>query len=532
MLTQFSPKTKYAFFFIVLISVLVSCTELIDSSDYELEKIKATPTLSIPLAYGNLGIDDLLDDTDEEFIKIYPDGLVYLFYEETLTTKDIRDMLRFPNKGFDETFPLLPATLLPRNSETTYATVNVDEDFGFAPEKLTEIKLKTGTRLELAIDYSPEDPGVFEIELELPGFTLNGVPLKRRASGGSPISVDLGGYVAMMDNNTFPVKVSLIEKAHNSTVVIDELTTATLSFDFKSIDFEYVKGFFGERTPTRVPTLTIDISAFGNSLGEAQVSFADPKLSLEITSEYGIPATIDFNPFEVRKQNASPMPILFATPTPIQLLAPAAPGGEAKTDIQFSNTGQIFDYAPEEFYYQFQMHINQGLTSGVNFCADTSKIKVKFTAEVPIYGKASGIVMADTFDIDLGDAKESDIESATLRSKAVNELPLEAKLQIYLADENSSIIDSIFTSGLTSIIKASTVNASGDLTQAGVAEENIHLSEDKLQKLFAARKLIVRMRMATSTDAGGSQVHVKFKSQYKINLKLGLDAKLNLEVDL
>jgi len=535
---QLPVRKKWPFFAIasVILFTFWSCGELFDSSDYELEKLKATPEMSIPLAFGELGISDLINEEDQEYVKVYPDGLVYLFYEKTLVTKDIRDMLKFPDKSFSESLPVPPGTLLPRASETTYASVELDRDLGFAPEKLTEIKFKPGTILILGLNFTPQNPasGVFELELELPDFQKNGAALKQRItalSGGSAI-IDLGDYVATLDDNRFTARLSLIEKPHGNTVVITHPTEASVILGFESIDFQYVKGFFGERTPTRIPTLTIDINAFGNALGDAEVSFAEPKINLEITSEYGLPATLEFEPFEVRKENAEPLPILFSTPNPVVINAPATLGGQAVSNVGFANVAAVFDYAPQQFYYQFQMGINKGLTSGSNFCADTSKISVKLTVEVPVHGKATGIVLTDTFDIDLSDSKQSEIESAVLHSIAVNELPLEAALQIYLADENGVLIDSIFATGQTALIKGSTVTSAGDLSAPGIADVDIPLSAAKLEALFEARKMIVRMATTTSKDGSGNYPLVKFKSNYKINIKLGLEAKLNLEVDL
>jgi hypothetical protein len=532
------PARKKAVFFVIAVFFTIflswSCSDLIDTSDYELEKVRASPDISIPLAFGDLRIEDLLNSTDSSFIQVYPDGLVYLLYEKTLTTRDIRDMLRFPDKNFEKSIPLVPGILPPKANESAYVTLSTTEDFGFAPEKLTEIKFKAGAAIELSVNFTPQDPasGVFEVEIELPDFQLNGIALKKRIPANTAVSIPLTDYIAALDNNRFDLNVTFIEKAHSATVVITDPTSATVAIGFAAIDFQYVRGFFGERAPTRIPTLTIDMNAFGNSLHGAQISFAEPSVKMQITSEYGLPATIDFNPFEVRKKNASALPILFTTSNPVQIFAPANPGGEAVTDLEIANTAEIFDYVPEQFYYQVQMKINDGLTSGTNFCADTSKIKIKLTTEVPIFGKASGIVLTDTFDVDLSEMKESNLESATLHSKAINEMPLDANLQIYLADEAGIIMDSIFSSGQTPIIKGSKVTSGGDLSEAGVATLDLHLSSDKLETLFEAKKIIVKMTMGTSKETNGDQVHVKFKSNYKINLTLGFEARLNLEVDL
>src|SRR5690606_26570291 len=142
------------------------------------------------------------------------------------------------------------------------------------------------------------------------------------------------------------------------------------------------------------------------------------------------------------------------------------------------------------------------------------------------------IVLKDTFEIDMTDAKESQVVSASLRIRAENELPLGVALQFYFANENSVVSDSLFSGGPVDLIEASTVTSSGELLQAGSVDQSIELDEQKLKSLFDAKRLIVRATMNTSLDPSGEQNHVQFKSGYKINLNLGFQAKLKLESEL
>ena len=183
-------------------------------------------------------------------------------------------------------------------------------------------------------------------------------------------------------------------------------------------------------------------------------------------------------------------------------------------------------------YYKITARINEGLTSGNNFCADTSKMRVNFKAEIPIYGKASDIVLADTFAIDLSSTKSSTIESGSVLTKVTNELPLDAFIQLYLANDQTIIFDSLFTTAQTAIVKASTVNAQGELQSPSVLIQEIQITKEKLDKIFTAKKLIIKARANTVKDSNGNQPDVKFKAAYKMSVNFGLKAKLKLEYDL
>ena len=168
------------------------------------------------------------------------------------------------------------------------------------------------------------------------------------------------------------------------------------------------------------------------------------------------------------------------------------------------------------------------MLTGNNFLADTSKLNVKLAAEVPLYGQASGITLTDTLKLDLGSINQSSVVSAALKVKTVNEMPLDAYIQLYLMDENKKILDSLFASNETYLVKASTVTTSGDLQTAGSTDLKLDLTIDKINKLFSSRYIIVRSKLNTSKDSNGTLLNVKFKASYKLKLDVGLMAKLKI----
>ncbi len=521
---------------ISFISTLIcaSCGDLFNTRDYEIKKIKGAPNLDLPLANGTLVIQDILSKQDQANIKIYPDGLVYLLYDQTLKSQSIRDLLVFPTKSFTTSVPIPAATRLPRVTEIQYAALNINEDFAFSPEKLSEIKFKT-TSLKVTVTFSPANPSsnTFEVQVKLPNFKLNGTAFQQRINASATgVTFTLSGYIATLVNNTFPLEIAVFEKPHAANVTVAPSTSATVKLDFVSIDFQYVKGFFGDQTTLNIPTEIIDFNAFGNALTKAKVSFADPKLSFRVTNDFGIPTKITFITLEARKKNGSKLPILLSPASPVSIIQPLLLGQSATTDVVITNAKPMINFVPDQLYYKISARINEGLVSGNNFCADTSKIRINFKAEIPLYGSGTGLVLADTFSVNLTNSKNSSIESATLVAKVSNELPLEAFIQFYLANEQTIIFDSLFTSPKTALVKSSTVNNLGELQSPGILNQEISIPKEKLAKLFDAKKLIVKAILNTTKDNSGNPIDVKFKSSYKMNVNFGLKAKLKLDYDL
>jgi hypothetical protein len=140
-------KTRKAFCLLSLVLALSlsACKDALNTDDYKIKKATANPTLNLPIASGDLVINDFLSKVDQANIKVYNDGLIYLLYEQTLKTQGIRDLFTFPSKSFVKSVPIPAATLPARTTEVLYASLNSTEDFAFNPEKLTEIKFKTTT---------------------------------------------------------------------------------------------------------------------------------------------------------------------------------------------------------------------------------------------------------------------------------------------------------------------------------------------------------------------------------------------------
>jgi hypothetical protein len=107
-------------------------------------------------------------------------------------------------------------------------------------------------------------------------------------------------------------------------------------------------------------------------------------------------------------------------------------------------------------------------------------------------------------------------------------LPLDATLQIYIADSKSIISDSIFTTAQAAIVVGSKANALGELQTAGVYDKEISLNIDKVNKLFAAKKLIVKSVMNTIRNSSGAAIDVKFKAAYKMDVAIGLKTQLKI----
>jgi len=519
---------RYRFWaWLVLLLVFVSC---IDENDYSIDSVEVTPTIALPLVFGELSVQELINNTDSVYVKIYPDDLVYLSYSQTLASQGIRELFTIPDKSLIRSFFVPPLTIPPHAADIRSDSIIEIVDLGLSPEQLDEISFKAGIINYSTTSNSPGFNNKYEVNISLPDFIskTTGKPLNVNIS--STGSINLSDYIAKLDKNRFDLKMVLVLKKSSTPVVVNPNTFVSLRLSFLGMDFTYLKGFFGDQM-VNLPADILDVGTFGSSLDNADVSFAQPKIKLEVVNDNGVPCLVDFKKFEAQNGNQS-LAVLLNPANPISVAYPTVLGASATTSITVTNVAELLDFAPTRFYYQVDATINKGLTSGNNFLADTSKLSVKINVEVPLYGHASNINLSDTLKVDLQDFDQSTINTASLKIKISNELPLDANVQFYLTDGTYKILDSLLAPSQTSIIKGSTVTTSGDLESPGLVDQLIEIEKSKIDQLFIAKYIIVNAIMNTSKKADGSFPDVKFKSQYKMKVDLGLLANLKINVGL
>lgn len=526
-------KTRKAVHFFIVLFFLGACDNVLNTDDYKFEDLEVTPTMAVPLAYGDMSIRELLKSADSSYVKIYSDGLVYLEYDQTLRTQALRDLIVIPDKNDVTSTLAVPAgTLSPVVSDYTSTEEEKIEYLDITPEKLTEALFKQG-RIVYDITITPPNPDFrYAVTVTIPEFKQVATnQIFSQDLTGSDV-IDLTNYLYSSPTpNQVTIDFKLIIKQNPNATTIDAGTVVTTKLSFQNLDFAYAKGFFGDQS-IDIPAERVDVNAFGNALLDgADISFAEPAISFNVINDVGAPTKVTFTTLEARKPGNS-LPMQITPSSPIDINYPDVLGNTAATLVTVDNAKALVDFAPTHFYYKAEAHINDGLTSGNNFIADTSALKLNMHAEIPLYGHASNIILTDTIEIDLSGTDPSNVESAALKVKALNEMPLEARIQFYFTDGSYNVLDSLLAPEKTLIIKSSLVDNSGELQSPGEVDDLIPISIEKIQNLFQSSFIIIKARVNTTPGPGNVFPDVKFKSNYKMKVNLGLQAKIKITADL
>ncbi len=503
------------------------CSSCINQSDFEIDSVTLDPTLELPLVHGQLQLTDILNNDDSSHFKTDEDGLLYISYSDELLSEDVRNMFELHDLEVNKSFVLPGMVIPPHNNDYEYDVITSDVDFDLDPEKLNEIALNGG-QIAYSVVLTPQSSNLdYEVRLVLDGFksrTTNQTMDKVIEGDGV---IDISDNTITLDDNKFVLKLSLIFKKSSSSTTIAPATSVNISLGFEDFSFEYIKGFLGDQKTSMEPRTTALGFFNGDIFSGADVSFAQPKVSLTVYNENGVPCNVHFVKLEARKDGAAPLSITLNPPNPVTLAFPTVLGDTKATTVGVVNVADLMNYAPSEIFYQADVHINEGLTSGNNFVIDSSAMKVKLNIDVPLWGSASGVVLQDTLDVDLEDVKSSEVESAALKLHLVNQIPLDGNLQFVLTDENYEPLGTLLLPDQTNIIKGSTVGSNGELEAAGEYSGNIEIDQAKIENLFKTKHLILMANLETSE----TPTDVKFLADYGLTINAKVLASLKLTVE-
>ena len=415
-------------------------------------------------------------------------------------------------------------------SETVDVDLTLDNG-----EELNSVQLNSGS-IDYSIDYGLREDA--QITISLPYITSNGTPItevinvtsdhinSQTVNGSIDLSnhtIDLTANGAQTNYIEANVSASIISSGQIIPFSITDAVTANL--DIANLDIAFIDGYLGNLTES-IPADTITIDLFNNEFSEL-ISVAAPELSMRLNNSAGIPIEADMSQIFAYNDQTSLQLTGIATPLTINSPNYSQIGQSMVTDISLnrdnSNIVDVLDLNPSGIAYQMIIETNPaGNTGDMNFINSDSKIDVTMDVDVPMYGSVSGFSIEDTLDFALDSINV--LQSATLRAIIENEFPVDVDVQLYFVDENYTVIDSLFSNG-ERLVQSSTIDANGDLVSATTSENDIVVSEDKLDNLMNSSKIILHASLETGN--GGTQ-DAKFYTHYEMNINLGIIATIQI----
>lgn len=537
--------------------------------EISLDNIKAPlldPSFALPIGYATLNIGDVEREYDvNNFLYNDNANLFEFVYKDRIFELSANDVIQIPTQNYSNSYSM------PLANQTAFVGGGAGFTTNFSEQTAISFSIPNGALLDsiiiqngsLAVDVSSDFMHSGVINITIPSLTLNGNPLQQTLNvnytGGTPVldnaNIDISGYTIDLTDggsttNTF--NTSIIFQITSSGNPISGTEQITLDMGLNVASFNSIWGYLGQVTNI-LSQDTSNITLF-DDLASGEVHFEGPRIELTIGNTAGLDVQTQFSAV-VAPDNSTNVTLGGTGLNNLPLIARAlTPGDTTITThiIDNSNTSpmlsDVIDENPTEIVYSSSATSNpSGFTN--NFVLGDALVWCDAEVVLPLFGWARNFTLADTTDLDIADVLGidssstitiEDVDQAMIRIIVDNGLPIDAGVQLYFADSNNIVIDSLFqtTGGIENVFEHGIVDFSlpltdpnhGKVTQTTRKITDVVVTQELIKKLINgnSKKLIYKTRGLTN-DANSGQ-NIKIYPEYNIDIKVS--AKVDLNIDL
>ncbi len=392
--------------------------------------------------------------------------------------------------------------------------------------------LKTGG---LRYVFTSDHEEAVTVTVSIPSFTKDGEIFSHTltttpytgtlpVAGGLLSPLDLSGYTLNVPEDSIYVEYSAFREVSGFTD-----TLKAFAVIFNDVTASFIQGYLGNQV-FEFDRDTIEIDFFENWT-EGTLRFEDPTINFIVKNSFGFPVRSAINVLDVISVNDDIFPLSspfieagidFAYPQPDEI------GCIKETNFSFnnenSNLADLLEAVPKAVDYDIDGLTNpDGNTAIRGFMTDSSLLSVQVEVVLPVFGAVSNYNVFDTikvegFDFDVDFEAYGEVDYAEFKLFSENNIPLNIDLQLFFADENKRIIDSLFTE-ITPVVTAASVDVDGNVLEKSIEEAFATVTEERFERIKEARNLFLQARFSTPEN-GMRSVRVTADQNVKIGMGL------------
>ncbi len=394
-------------------------------------------------------------------------------------------------------------------------------------EEIYEILLDSGSldlsfnsSLQLSIASSLQIPGIRDLAGQ---SVIRSFVIQAGAPGN--LSIDLTNKIIDLKllSQGFNQLQALFTKTilpSSGNISISRNDSIEFTYALNNLKFNYVKGYFGQKAISSSPNaVDLDLATLKNLGGT--FFLANPELKLKVQNSIGAPLNLDLN-LSGRKAGQSPV---FLNSPNRAIPHPTVLGSTATGQISYnrnnSSLPQLISMPPDSILAAGDIRLNPSGVTDTNFITKNSFIQLGVEMEMPFEMSAIGVGFGDTLEFD-GAVFES-LKAATLVFKTINGFPFDFNARFTFMD---STYAPLFSDSLI-LMESAIINADGEVIDTKSNISRLTMNESNLTPVRRAKYLAARLTMQTPQN--GTRI-VKLYSDYSIILKVGLDAKVDIQL--
>lgn len=523
-------------------TIAVGCAILLFACKKERDFPTWETDLLTPVIHTQLGLKNLVNDS--LFIED-PDSCMKLLYETTLYELDLDSLLNVPDTTFSYAYPPFVFPQFHLDSAAVLMNTLGQSEFNMGEIKLTEAKVKEGfIKVETQNGFKQKINVIYDI----PSATLGGAPFHvveqvPAATGSGPTYFSkiysLAGYdvdfTGAFGDEFNTIALQVIATADDSVTfyAADSVVFTNTYFDIVP---SYARGYLGKDT-FQVGPDQIDLDLFKNiPSGSLMLQYANLELQVDnyigMDARFSIDAVNSIN--TVTTNTLSLANVIIGAQNNLNRGQETGVSGNPvipsvwthSLDETNSNIVQLIENLPTNFGYALSVETNPlGNVSGFNdFLYSDSTIEAKLKLEVPLSISTSGFTLRDTLDLNLNVGDIDNYLGGKFNLIAINNFPFAAKVQLYMIDPLSGLVNDSLLYGNNTIASGVGVDANTTATKTVL---EVPMSKEKLQQLEKTQQLIVSMRY----DTYNAPSFVKLYSNHNIDLTLTADFRYNVDLE-
>lgn len=419
------------------------------------------------------------------------------------------------------------------STEVLDDTITVDMSLGNG-ESLKTLRLKSGS-IDYSINYGIREDA--NLTIELPYATKDNVVFSEVIAINSDNintttvsgSFDLTGYeFDLTANNTAvnTVKARIIADIVSSNIPVPFTSSDGVSADLtlSNLEIEFLDGDLGSQVFS-LDQDTVDFS-FDELDIDAEITLSDPRINMTITNAFGMELGADMSNIIAKNDEQS---LALSGLGNVTIGAPTYGNFDdsVKTIIKINSTttniDDILSINPSALIFGMSGTTNPGAGPFNNFITDKSYFSVAMDVQIPMHGGVSGFQLIDTLDFPTEAFKN--VVIGAIKTDITNEFPVDVDVQAYFVDDDFNILDSLKETTIQ-VLKSSSVDGDGEITSATNFQEEIELTEEKVENIKNATKIILVSNLSTASNGNGA----KFYTKYGMDIRLGVYAKVKINL--
>jgi hypothetical protein len=429
----------------------------------------------------------------------------------------------------------------------TISTLDDHDTIPFDPGPDVQIGIIKMNSGDLSYSIHSSTALTSNVSLTLPTALRSGAPLNESFSvnpnsvlnGAMSVDnsvIDLGSIVTQ-PYNLLPVDYDIKVGSNGTMINFSSSDKIRIDFSLHDPDFDYVKGYFGQKTETIDPdTLDLEIKDILDHIsGTFLVS--DPSIKMSYSNSFALPVKMNFQATGVKGLNSVNLGL-----NPVNLSYPAAPAERDKEDevlIDKTNSSlpQLVSMPPEKIRFSGSALMNPGGNDGSrnNYLFSDSRFNADLEIEIPMELRIDNLQFADTVDNflkkdnpeDDSPVKAEDFEFMRIDINAKNGFPLGVTLSMTLY--NSGTQAKIYNIDANDIISPAPVDNNGKVTGPFESKTSIDITREFWESIDQADKIIFTFKL---NSTGNGSEDVKIYSDYKIDFKASVVLKPDIKFDL